>query len=464
MAESKISIDKLIEIVSDDGIVRTGVNIFDAKNRLLLSGDYAVSNVTTLLHLKSIGITELSFDPEKNGSIKDKYGEDKLVAYRLYDNPLSPVEPTKSDGAKYSYLNIKLREIHELKQEAKQAYEGAKQNIIKVIDDIKRTGGEFDYELVENSVMDILSFLTRNENTFSYLTREIFSYDDYLYNHCLNVCILGTAVTRRFNEHFSSEINKYLSSLYSENPLEHSQISDTSFLYYLPEDLYDISIGFFLHDVGKVMIPENILNKKGKLSKEEFEVIKSHTLENGIKILNKNMIKSPFINNIVKYHHSALFTNEGRCYPKDRLHIENPAYVKICKLVDIYDAMTSKRSYKNASNPVAVVTDLFHEYAHKDRMLQFILHSFVNTVGIYPPGSMVFLRDGRMAYIIESKGPIVIPFTDTHKTTLTDQQDPIDLSVIEGTEEQLKIDRRKPVISPAEGYNILPSFLKEFIK
>ena len=463
MAESKISIDKLIGIVSDDGIVRTGVNVYSTKNRLLLSGDYAVNNVNTLLHLKSIGITELSFDPEKNGTIKDKYGEDRLVERKLDDRALSPIEPEKLDSPRFSNLNDRLREIHELKHEAKQAYEGAKQNTIKVIDDIKRSGGEFDYELVENTVMDILSFLTRNENTFSYLTREIFSYDDYLYNHCLNVCIIGTAVTRRFNEHFSSEINKYLSRRYAENALEHSQVSDTSFLYYLPEDLYDISIGFFLHDVGKVMIPENILNKKGKLSKEEFEIIKSHSLENGIMILNKNMIKSPFINNIVKYHHSALFKNEGRCYPKDRLHIENPAYVKICKLVDIYDAMTSKRSYKNACNPVAVVTDLFHEYAHKDQMLQFILHSFVNTVGIYPPGSIIFLRDGRMAYIIDSKGPIVIPFTDTHETTLTDQQDPIDLGVIDETEEQLKIDRRKPVISPAEGYNILPSFLKEFI-
>ena len=461
MEKSKISIEEAMEIVSSGGIVRTGIDVYTENNLLLLSGDHAIDNVNTLLLLKIKGITGLPVNENTDGGIWDQYGNKKPPDRKTEGNHLRTFEADKAEHTQLSDLNKKIKEINELKQEAREKYEAAKKNIIKVINDIKDTGGEFDYDLVENTVTDIFDFITRSKNAFSYLTKELFSYDDYLYNHCLNVCIFGTAVVRRFNDHFSSEINKCLEKLYNENT--GNQFPETSFLYYLPEDLYDISIGFFLHDIGKVMIPEEILNRKGPLAEEEFETVKRHSFEYGIGILNKNGLKNPFISNIVKYHHSVLFKDEEGCYPKDRLHIENPAHVKICRLVDMYDAMTSKRCYKDAINSIEVVTELFRKYAHKDRMLQLILHSFVNTIGIYPPGSFVFLRDGRMAYILESEGPIVIPFTDTHGPTSTAQQDPIDLSKIGEGEEQFNIDRRKPGISPAKVYGLLPSFLKESI-
>jgi len=462
MAISKIiSVDELMEMVSVGGMLRTGIDLFNKNNVLLLSGDHVVNNVNTLLHLKTMGLTEIPINVENQGGIWDQNGNERSIEHESEGNHVPASELKKPADSRSTDIKKKIIEIHEVKREAKQKYKKAKKNIIKVIEDIKSTGGEFDYGLVENTVMDIFNFITRKENAFSYLTKELFSYDDYLYNHSLNVCIIGTAVIRRFNEHFSSEINKYLSNRYYENTHEHEKSSSVSFLYYLPEELYDISIGFFLHDIGKVMIPEGTLNKEGALSKEEFKLVKNHSLEYGIRLLNKNKVKSPFINNIIKYHHGILFKGEKNCYPTDRYYLENPAYVKICKLADIYDAMTSKRCYKEAFNPVVVVTDLFHEYAHKDPMLQFILHSFVNTVGIYPPGSLVFLRDGRMAYIVESQGPLVIPFTDTHGTTLSRQQDPIALDELGEDEEDFKIDRRKPVLSQAEVYSLLPSFLKE---
>ncbi len=463
MADVKFSIDTLMEIVSDGGMVRTGVDIFTKNNLLLLSADHTVNHVHTLLHLKKMGITELIVNTDRDGGIWDQYGNKRPIEHATEGPHLQPTEVTKSAGIRLADINKKIKEINELKQEARQKYEKAKKNVIKLIEEIKKTGGEFDYDMVEDTVMDIFNYLTRSDNAFAYLTKELFSYDDYLYNHSLNVCIVGTAVMRRFNEHFSSEINRYLANLYIKNNERRSPVPETSFLYYLPEDLYEISIGLFLHDIGKVIVPGEILNKKGSLSQKEYELVKKHSLEHGIRLLKKNKLKSPFINNIVQYHHGVLFKGEAGCYPKDRLHIENPVYVKICKLSDVYDAMTSKRAYKDAYNPIVVVTELFHKYAHKDRMLQFILHSFVNTVGIYPPGSMVFLRDGRMAYIIESEGPIVIPFSDTRGNTIDDQQDPIDLSKIDEGEEQLKIDRRKPVTSPAEVHNLLPSFLKDLI-
>ena len=122
--------------------------------------------------------------------------------------------------------------------------------------------------------------------------------------------------------------------------------------------------------------------------------------------------------------------------------------------------MTSKRSYKEAVNPISVVTGIFRKYAEKDHMLQFILHAFVKSVGIYPPGSIIHMQNGQMVYILDSDGPLVIPITDTHGTPLSSKPDPIKLGSEETKQKGLCIDRREPLISPLKAYDILPDYLR----
>ena len=155
-----------------------------------------------------------------------------------------------------------------------------------------------------------------------------------------------------------------------------------------------------------------------------------------------------------------MYKNEKGCYPDDKHPLELPPYVKICKLADIYDAMTSKRCYKEAFNPVGVVTDIYREYGNKDKMLQFILRVFARIVGIYPAGSVVRLNNGQLTMIIDSQGPIVIPFTDEYGEPLTAKQNPIDFSEIEHLSDDIGIDRRAPLKTPLEVYEKLPSYLK----
>jgi HD-GYP domain-containing protein (c-di-GMP phosphodiesterase class II) len=220
-----------------------------------------------------------------------------------------------------------------------------------------------------------------------------------------------------------------------------------------------MSIGYYLHDIGKVLIPIDILNKKGRLTAEEFALVKTHSYGKGIEVIEKNNINNPFITNSIRYHHSAIFNNEEGCYPDTRRHHEIPIYVKVCKLADIYDAMTSKRSYKEAVNPINVVAEIFHKYARKDPMLQVILHAFVTCIGIHPPGSIVFLEKEQMAYVLDSKGPIIIPFTDKNGVTLKYRSDPIDLGE-KDMRNSWKINTNKAPIAPIDVYNQLPSFLK----
>ncbi len=179
-------------------------------------------------------------------------------------------------------------------------------------------------------------------------------------------------------------------------------------------------------------------------------------------IIEKNKLKNSAIKNIIQYHHAPLYAGEQRCYPDDKSHTQVPLYTRICKLADIYDAMTSKRCYKEAINPISVVTKLFREYAKKDHILQYILHSFVKSIGIYPPGSIVFLRNGQMAYVLESAGPIVLPFTDEQENTLRNKPDPLDIGD-SGVAKVKMVDSRKSVKMPKDVYDILPSFIKKII-
>jgi HD-GYP domain-containing protein (c-di-GMP phosphodiesterase class II) len=452
-----MEVDKLIDIVSRGGIVQTGVDIYNQNGVLLIEKNVPIRKTNTLLIIKKFGLADIQIDTINNGGIWDKDGNPVAMA----DQPSKHAE--QADTVPLSTVEAKIEEINTLKKEATQKYKKAKNSIKKVIADIRKTGGQFDYVDVEHTVSEIIHFLTCNDSAFSYLTKEIFTFDDYLYNHAVNVCTIGSAVLNRFNDQFGESVNKFLSS-FSINPVENNTNSVTeSYINYLPEDLQTMSIGYFLHDVGKVLIPDAILNKPGKLTPAEFDIVKGHSFLNGIEILEKNRLTHPTIRNIVKYHHGPLFVEEPNCYPQDKLPIEIPPYVKVAKLADIYDAMTSKRCYKEAFNPVGVVTELFRKYANKDPMLQFILHAFVKIVGIFPPSSIVTLRNGQLGYVLTTDGPIVIPITDASGNTLNEKPEPVDLSVENHAQPDLQIDRRKPLQTPIEVYDYLPAYLKELI-
>jgi len=206
-----------------------------------------------------------------------------------------------------------------------------------------------------------------------------------------------------------------------------------------------------------------VLISGGRLTNIEFDEVKKHSYDYGIELLDQNHLKNSVIRNIINYHHAPLFEGEDRCYPLDRDYTEIPIYSRICKLADIYDAMTSKRVYKEAINPINVVTQLFRSYAKKDTMLQYVLHAFVKSIGIYPPGSIIFLRNGQMAYVLESEGPLVIPFTDNKENTLKQKPDPIDMSA-SGLDESKLVDSRRSVKEPKEVFDILPPYLKKITK
>jgi HD-GYP domain-containing protein (c-di-GMP phosphodiesterase class II) len=473
---AKVSIDNLIEIVKAGGKVKTGLDVYNAKDILLLDRNILVEKVKILEIIKDSGVKFVPISTALNGGLWDKDGNlihinsdgTKNFEKSELEKIAEPVIESQDQDMVYpdlvtNEIEMRLLEIEEIKKQATQKYNGAKKSIKKVLADIKNTGGQFDFNEVEGEVSKLVDFLIVADNPFSYLTQEIFSYDDYLYNHSINVCAIGTAVVHLFNKHFSDTVDELLLSSSSDinNPFDkEGKNQNNSFSYYYSDELSDISLGFFLHDIGKIIVADEILSKTGRLTDHEFAEIKKHSYDYGVGILDKNSLKNSVVRNIINYHHAPLFEGEQRCYPIVKSHSQIPLYTRICKLADIYDAMTSKRCYKEAINPINVVTQLFRTYAKKDKMLQHVLHAFVKSIGIYPPGSIVFLRNGQMAYVLESKGPLVIPFTDNKGATLRQKPDPINISTF-NVEASKNIDNRRSVKAPKEVYEILPNYIKK---
>ncbi len=463
-----IDIDTLIGIVSNGGKVTTGIDVYNNEGTLLLDKTFVVTNTKILEIIKENGIKKVPLSADGKSGIWDAQGKkisgdpEVRVSKSAQNNQSQSLTRSDSPGPTLNSLGKKLHAIEESRKLAHENYEVAKQCIKKALTDIKNTGGRFDYAEVSSHVSNLAGFLTVMDNPFSYLTREILSYDDYLYNHSINVCTIGTAIMNKFNIIFSAMVNSHLNASESDvyDPFNKSSgLSKTTYRHFQKDELQSISLGFFLHDIGKVMIPDTILNKSGKLTKGEFDTVKKHSYELGLSILEKNNLNNPFITNIVKHHHSAVYQDEPHCYPGDGLPEDIPLYAKVCKIADIYDAMTSKKSYKEASNQINAVTEIFRTYARKDSLLQYILQSFIKSIGIYPPGSIVFLRNGQMGYVLESNGPLVLPFTGSDGSRLSSKPDPLDLSD-PGLNDSMKIDNRRSIKNPLEVYDLLPSYLR----
>lgn len=120
--------------------------------------------------------------------------------------------------------------------------------------------------------------------------------------------------------------------------------------YHLPEEEIDkICMSSILHDVGKIMIPDSILNKPGRLTKEEFEIMKSHTVE-GCKILQEvpDIMEQGIYNysyDICRHHHERW---DDRGYPDGLKGEEISIWSQAVAIADVYDALTAERVYKKA--------------------------------------------------------------------------------------------------------------------
>ncbi|MDI1245481.1 MAG: HD-GYP domain-containing protein [Rhodoferax sp.] len=191
-------------------------------------------------------------------------------------------------------------------------------------------------------------------------------------------------------------------------------------------DMELVGIGGMLHDIGKTMVPDRILNKPGALTPDEYVTMQMH-VQHGQNILAdaRDITQTSF--DVVAQHHERF---DGSGYPLRLKGSEMSVYGQMASIVDVYDAMTSDRVYRMGMDPTLAVRKMFEwSRSHFDPEL---IQIFVRTIGIYPVGTLVMLESKRIAIILNQDGrdltrPVVRAVYDATKRCYIPPQD-IDLS------------------------------------
>ncbi len=191
--------------------------------------------------------------------------------------------------------------------------------------------------------------------------------------------------------------------------------------------LKELAASGLLHDIGKINLPQDILDKEGPLTDEEYELIKKHAELGYEKIKDKISISSKTKMGVYMHHENI----NGTGYPLGLVGDQIYMFAKIIHIADVYDAITSERAYKKASPPNDAV-----EFLMKNAGSMFqpeYVKAFITYIPVYPRGRNVILSDGRTAVVVENRQyntlyPVVRTM-DGETIDLSDHEDP-DLHIV----------------------------------
>ena len=250
-----------------------------------------------------------------------------------------------------------------IEEEIQQAQKINRASFLEVEQILHRafTGLPVDSRRMVKVVKSCAGSIIRNPSAMLWLSR-IKHVDQYTAEHCLNVGILAMTLGR----HIGMSVKQ----------------------------IELLGLCGVLHDVGKMRVEQAILNKPGKLTPDEFDLIKKHT-EFGRDVLREDKRLSMKVVNAAHRHHERL---DGHGYP-DGIHAKNiELHTRIVTIVDAYDAITSRRCYSESKTSVQALKILY-----ENRNVQFdeqLVVKFIECIGVYPPGALVEVDTGEVGVVL----------------------------------------------------------------
>jgi putative nucleotidyltransferase with HDIG domain len=321
-----------------------------------LRNSFMLRKEEDLEKLQQSGITDVYIDTVRGIDSSNAPTQEEVQAdltARMLEAPAHPPLVMPPPGTRTTHQQ-ELRFAKEIQQEANKV-------IRSVLDDV-RLGKQIQVERVSPVVSQITDSILRNPGTLLSLNR-IREGDTYTFQHSVSVCTLLVTFCRH---------------------LELSQ-----------DTIQQAGMGGMLHDIGKMRVPDYILNKPGKLTEPEFDIMKSH-VKLGLETLRQTQGISRTVIQVTGEHHERF---EGSGYPFGMIGDEISQLGRMAAIVDVYDAITSNRIYHRGMEPPAALTKLFEWSDH--HFDPALVQHFIQAIGIYPVGSLVRLESKRLGVVVE---------------------------------------------------------------
>lgn len=311
----------------------------------------------------------------------------KMNLYQILSVDIKKYITPKEHNTK---INVDDREFTEKFIEFKTRYDYNKQKLTKQLNHISE-GGNVNIKDLFRISNDLVKALKTKSELFNYLNH-LRSVDEYTYSHSLNVSMLCNIFGQ--------------------------------WLHLGRQDIENLTVAGLLHDIGKLSIDIKIINKPGKLTDDEFAIIEKHP-EIGYNIV-KNMDYPEEIKMGILMHHEKI---DGSGYPLHLIDTQIHDYAKIITIADIYDAMTSIRSYHKKTSPFKVIRLFEREsYGLLDTKYLFV---FLEHIAYNYLHRKVRLSNGEVGKIIFiHKTTPSKPIVDVG-TAIIDMQDETDLDIEE---------------------------------
>lgn len=313
-----------------------------------------IKNQDQIEKLISHGILHVMINTDKGADYEDKSVLNENEKSHLYESPKKQPQPSeKPENSDPLKIEEELPRAKEIKSTVT--------NVVKNIFSDVRMGKAIEIKAVKEQVGDIVDSVFRNRDALLCLT-SLKDYDNYTFMHCVNIGIIAVS----FGRHLGMT----------------------------KRQLEKIGFGGILHDIGKTMIPESILNKPGKYTEAEYEIMKRHVNLGG-EILRKydNIPEEAML---VALQHHERFNGTG--YPNRLFGGKISLEGQIASICDVYDALTYERVYHHASSCHATVKRL---YEWGDTLFdKALVENFVKCIGIYPFNSLVELNTGQCGIVV----------------------------------------------------------------
>ncbi|MGE5604980.1 MAG: HD-GYP domain-containing protein, partial [Bacteroidota bacterium] len=272
---------------------------------------------------------------------------------------LKPSYIQKIKDLKYQYIYIvepgdeeqNITDLEPIREETLFQARG----LIKKYFTLLKQNKSIDIAGIKSVIGDIVDQIIRNPNIV-YNMVDIRSHDDYTYAHSVNVCVISVMVGVILN------LNR--------------------------KQLETLGMGAIMHDIGKILIDNKILNKPTKLEPQESELVRRHA-KDGFELLRKKANINFLASHIVFQHHER---EDGSGYPRGlpgkRIH----SYSKIVAVADAYDAMTSNRVYQKEITSLQAIEEIKQEVSRKFNAE--VVEAFLQVVAPFPIGSTIIFKNG----------------------------------------------------------------------